>query len=168
MRRFVLLMMDENDPIAPLRRSLEKDGFVVRAAPRDDAALDRIGGPDDILLVDRARPAAVNAPARPIMHEEILCFADVSMDLVAHRVERAGRDIHLGPTEYRLLQFLLQHPQRVFSRHQLLEIAFVNNRSVELRTIDSYIRRLRKALNRRGDADIVRTVRSAGYALDIA
>jgi len=88
------------------------------------------------------------------------------MDLAAYRVTRGGREVHLGPTEFKLLRFLLQHPRKVFSRGDLLEAAWGTGASVDRRTIDVYIRRLRSALNGPDDTDIVRTVRSAGYALD--
>jgi two-component system phosphate regulon response regulator PhoB len=89
------------------------------------------------------------------------------MDQDAHRVTRAGRALHLGPTEYRLLEFFLQHPGRVFTREQLLDAVWGRDIHVEPRTVDVHIRRLRKAVNGEGDADVIRTVRSAGYALDI-
>jgi two-component system phosphate regulon response regulator PhoB len=113
-----------------------------------------------------ARLRAVIRRSHPAMADEILRFADVEMDLAAHRVSRSGRPIHLGPTEFRLLRYLLRHPGRVFSREQLLDAVWGHGVYVEVRTVDVHIRRLRKALNIEGDADIVRTVRSAGYALD--
>ena len=88
------------------------------------------------------------------------------MDLAAHRVRRAGQDIHLGPTEFRLLRHLMQHPGRVFSREQLLDSVWGRDVYVEPRTVDVHIRRLRKALNDKDALDLIRTVRSAGYALD--
>ena len=88
------------------------------------------------------------------------------MDLASHRVMRSGRAVHLGPTEYRLLEFFLQHPRRVFSREELLDAVWGQDIHVEPRTVDVHIRRLRKALNDDGLLDVVRTVRSAGYALD--
>ncbi|MFP3344669.1 winged helix-turn-helix domain-containing protein, partial [Halomonas sp. SIMBA_159] len=88
------------------------------------------------------------------------------MDLAAHRVRRGGRDIHLGPTEFRLLRHFLQHPGRVFSREQLLDVVWGHDVYVEPRTVDVHIRRLRKALNTDNEVDLIRTVRSAGYALD--
>ncbi len=87
------------------------------------------------------------------------------MDLVAHRVRRGERKIHLGPTEYRLLRYLLEHPDRVFSREQLLDTVWGRDVYVEDRTVDVHIRRLRKALNGDGEPDAIRTVRAAGYAL---
>jgi two-component system phosphate regulon response regulator PhoB len=85
------------------------------------------------------------------------------MDLVAHRVRRDGQSIQLGPTEYRLLRHFLENPGRVFSRQQLLETVWPHSEDIELRTVDVHIRRLRLAL---GEPDLIRTVRSAGYALD--
>ncbi|MDQ1079360.1 phosphate regulon transcriptional regulator PhoB [Pseudoroseomonas cervicalis] len=96
-----------------------------------------------------------------------LAWHDVTMDQDAHRVSRAGRALHLGPTEYRLLEFFLQHPGRVFSREQLLDAVWGRDIHVEPRTVDVHIRRLRKAVNGEGEVDIIRTVRSAGYALDL-
>jgi two-component system phosphate regulon response regulator PhoB len=95
-----------------------------------------------------------------------LAFHDLVMDLAAHRVQRNGRPIHLGPTEFRLLEFFLQHPRRVFSREQLLDAVWGRDIHVELRTVDVHIRRLRKSINGADELDIVRTVRAAGYALD--
>ena len=96
-----------------------------------------------------------------------LTFLDLSMDQDAHRVVRNGRSLHLGPTEYRLLEFFLMHPGRVFSREQLLDAVWGRDIHVEPRTVDVHIRRLRKAINAENEVDIIRTVRSAGYALDI-
>ncbi len=95
-----------------------------------------------------------------------LNYADLAMDQDAHRVSRAGRPLHLGPTEYRLLEFFLQHPGRVFAREQLLDAVWGRDIHVELRTVDVHIRRLRKAINQGNEIDLIRTVRSAGYALD--
>lgn len=95
-----------------------------------------------------------------------LAYADLAMDQDAHRVTRAGRPLHLGPTEYRLLEFFLQHPGRVFAREQLLDAVWGRDIHVEPRTVDVHIRRLRKAINQDDEMDLIRTVRSAGYALD--
>ncbi len=113
-----------------------------------------------------ARMRAVLRRAIPALNDETLRFSDVEMDLAAHRVRRQGRDVHLGPTEFRLLRHFLQHPGRVFSREQLLDIVWGHDVYVEPRTVDVHIRRLRKALNEVTEVDIIRTVRSAGYALD--
>lgn len=98
--------------------------------------------------------------------DELLDYADVEMDLAAHRVRRAGTDIHLGPTEFRLLRHFMEHPRRVFSRERLLDAVWGRDVYVEPRTVDVHIRRLRKALNEASEVDLIRTVRSAGYALD--
>lgn len=113
-----------------------------------------------------ARIRAVLRRAAPGLSEETLEFSDVVMDLAAHRVRRGGRDVHLGPTEFRLLRHFMQHPGRVFSREQLLDIVWGHDVYVEPRTVDVHIRRLRKALNDETESDLIRTVRSAGYALD--
>jgi two-component system, OmpR family, phosphate regulon response regulator PhoB len=113
-----------------------------------------------------ARLRAVMRRAHPASTEDVLRFADLELDTVAHRLTRAGKPVHLGPTEYRLLRHLMLHPVRVFSREQLLDAVWGHDIYVEARTVDVHIRRLRKALNVDGAADIVRTVRSAGYALD--
>ncbi|MGO1119455.1 phosphate regulon transcriptional regulator PhoB [Rhodovibrionaceae bacterium A322] len=113
-----------------------------------------------------ARIRAVMRRANPALDGEKLIFADLSMDLAAHRVHRGERAIHLGPTEYRLLRHMLQQPGRVFSREQLLDAVWGRDVYVELRTVDVHIRRLRKALNENTEPDLIRTVRSAGYSLD--
>jgi two-component system phosphate regulon response regulator PhoB len=113
-----------------------------------------------------ARLRAVIRRAQPSASEETLQFGEVTMDLAAHRVSRSDRPIHLGPTEFRLLRHLMRHPGRVFSREQLLDAVWGHDVYVEARTVDVHIRRLRKALNADGGSDLVRTVRSAGYALD--
>lgn len=95
-----------------------------------------------------------------------LAFEDISLDPATHRVTRKGRVLHLGPTEFRLLEFFLRHPRRVFSREDVLNSVWGRDIHVEPRTVDVHIRRLRKAINGPGDADLVRTVRAAGYALD--
>ncbi len=113
-----------------------------------------------------ARIRAVLRRSQPGLNAEVLAFEDLVMDLSAHRVQRGSSQIHLGPTEFRLLRHLLQHPGRVFSREQLLDAVWGRNVYVELRTVDVHIRRLRKAINIGSRADLIRTVRSAGYALD--
>ena len=109
---------------------------------------------------------AVLRRARPALAEEKLRFGDITMDLASHRVQRNGRAVHLGPTEFRLLEFLMQHPRRVFTREELLDAVWGRDIHVEPRTVDVHIRRLRKSINGDGELDIVRTVRAAGYALD--
>jgi len=115
-------------------------------------------------LISRIR--AVLRRIRPALTDLVLTYADLRMDLTAHRVTRAGKSIHLGPTEFRLLRHLMEHPGRVFSREQLLDAVWGKDVYVEARTVDVHIRRLRKALNGDKDQDVIRTVRAAGYALD--
>lgn len=113
-----------------------------------------------------ARVRAVLRRSRPATDAEQLTFADIVMDLTSHRVQRGNRNLHLGPTEFRLLRHLMEHPGRVYSREQLLDAVWGHNVYVESRTVDVHIRRLRKALNDGNQPDLIRTVRSAGYALD--
>jgi two-component system phosphate regulon response regulator PhoB len=115
-----------------------------------------------------ARIRAVLRRIRPALSAEALTYADLHMDLVSHRVTRAGRAIALGPREYTLLRHFLEHSGRVFSREQLLNAVWGQDIFVEPRTVDVHIRRLRKAVNAPGEVDLIRTVRSAGYALDQA
>jgi two-component system phosphate regulon response regulator PhoB len=113
-----------------------------------------------------ARIRAVLRRIRPGLAEDRLQHGDIVVDRVAHRVRRADREVHLGPTEFRLLDYLMQHPGRVFSREQLLDAVWGSDVYVEARTVDVHIGRLRKALNQDIDDDPIRTVRSAGYSLD--
>lgn len=115
-----------------------------------------------------ARIHAVLRRIRPALAEDRLRFDDIDMNMVTHRVTRDDRPVHLGPTEYRLLQHFMEHPGRVFSRNQLIEAVWGYDAYVDERTVDAYIRRLRKELNGPGDKDVIRTVRAAGYALDLA
>ena len=114
-----------------------------------------------------ARIRAVLRRIRPGLSEDRVEFGEISVDRLSHRVQRAGRDIHLGPTEYKLLDHFMQYPRRVFSREQLLDAVWGNDVYVEARTVDVHIDRLRKALNDKEEFDPIRTVRSAGYSLDI-
>ncbi len=114
-----------------------------------------------------ARIRAVLRRIRPGLADDRIRQGDIVIDRVAHRVKRGGREVHLGPTEFRLLDYLMQHPGRVFSREQLLDAVWGSDVYVEARTVDVHIGRLRKALNVDDEADPIRTVRSAGYALDI-
>jgi two-component system phosphate regulon response regulator PhoB len=103
---------------------------------------------------------------RPGLAADVVKIGDLEMDRTAYRVRRRGRDVHLGPTEFKLLDHLIQHPGRVFSREQLLDAVWGSDVYVEARTVDVHVGRLRKALNIEGVRDPIRTVRSAGYALD--
>lgn len=113
-----------------------------------------------------ARMRAVLRRAQPQNLSETLSYRDIILDTTTYRVTRATQDIHLGPTEFRLLRHFMENPHRVFSREQLLDAVWGQNVYVEVRTVDVHIRRLRKAINIEGTEDVIRTVRSAGYALD--
>jgi two-component system phosphate regulon response regulator PhoB len=113
-----------------------------------------------------ARIRAVLRRIRPALAGDSVTYGDIQVDRAAHRVRRGDREVHLGPTEFRLLDHLIQHPGRVFSREQLLDAVWGSDVYVEARTVDVHIGRLRKALNIPGESDPIRTVRSAGYALD--
>lgn len=113
-----------------------------------------------------ARIRAVLRRVRPAFAEQLLVFHDLRMDLAAHRVFRGDREVHLSPTEFRLLRHFLEHPGRVFSRAQLLDRVWGSDLEIELRTVDATIRRLRRALNAGNEADLLRTVRAEGYSLD--
>jgi two-component system, OmpR family, phosphate regulon response regulator PhoB len=115
-----------------------------------------------------ARVRAVLRRIRPGLADDRLVFGDIVVDRVSHRVKRSDRDVHLGPTEFRLLDYFMQHPGRVFSREQLLDAVWGSDVYVEARTVDVHVGRLRKALNEGTEIDPIRTVRSAGYALDKA
>jgi two-component system phosphate regulon response regulator PhoB len=114
-----------------------------------------------------ARIRAVLRRIRPGLAEDRTHQGDLIIDRVSHRVRRDGREIHLGPTEFRLLDYFMQHPGRVFSREQLLDAVWGSDVYVEARTVDVHVGRLRKALNLDTETDPIRTVRSAGYALDL-
>jgi two-component system, OmpR family, phosphate regulon response regulator PhoB len=113
-----------------------------------------------------ARVRAVMRRIRPGLADDRLVFSDIIMDRVSHRVKRGEREVHLGPTEFRLLDYFMQHPGRVFSREQLLDAVWGSDIYVEARTVDVHVGRLRKALNEGDERDLIRTVRSSGYALD--
>ena len=114
-----------------------------------------------------ARIRAVLRRIRPGLADDRINHGDIVIDRVAHRVRRAGTEIHLGPTEFRLLDHFMQHPGRVFSREQLLDSVWGSDVYVEARTVDVHVGRLRKALNIDGTVNPIRTVRSAGYSLDL-
>ena len=113
-----------------------------------------------------ARVNAIMRRIRPALAGEMLTVGDLVLDATAHRVTRAGNVIALGPTEFRLLKHFMEHPGRVFSRNQLLDAVWGSGSDIELRTVDVHIRRLRKGIELPDVADPVRTVRSAGYALE--
>jgi len=157
------------------RRPATRDLPVIMVTARtedQDAVRGLNTGADDYItkpfsmdaLLARMRALLRRSGAVPVRGQHV--FHDITMDLTAHRVQRNGRPIHLGPTEFRLLEFLMQHPRRVFSREELLNAVWGPDIHVEPRTVDVHIRRLRKSINGVEELDVVRTVRAAGYALD--
>ncbi len=113
-----------------------------------------------------ARIRAMLRRSKPEVVAAVLVAGDLELDRETHRVRRKGREVSLGPTEFRLLEFLMQKPGRVFSRTQLLDAVWGRDVYVDERTVDVHVGRLRKAINRGRQADPIRTVRGAGYALD--
>ena len=113
-----------------------------------------------------ARIKALLRRVQPVKTKGELIFEDIRMDLATCRVFRGTRFVHLGPTEFRLLQFLMEKPRHVFPRELLLKEVWGADIHVELRTVDVHIRRLRKAMNEGGERDLIRTVRAVGYSID--
>ncbi|MGE5545944.1 MAG: phosphate regulon transcriptional regulator PhoB [Solirubrobacterales bacterium] len=159
------------------RRPVSRDLPVLMLTARAEEA-DKVRGlnvgADDYLtkpfslpeLLARVRALLRRAP--PVAQKGSLAFADLSVDLAGRRVTRAGRAVHLGPTEFRLLQVLVQAPERVFSREDLLAAVWGADIHVEPRTVDVHVRRLRQALNGDDLPDLIRTVRGGGYGLQEA
>jgi two-component system phosphate regulon response regulator PhoB len=104
--------------------------------------------------------------SKPSLLEDLAIFKDLKIDRITRKVFRDDKEIKLGPTEYKLLDFLIKSPQRVYSREQLLNNVWGESINVENRTVDVHIRRLRKAINIDKKSDLIRTVRSSGYSLD--
>ncbi|WP_440614404.1 phosphate regulon transcriptional regulator PhoB [Candidatus Pelagibacter sp. HIMB1748] len=112
-----------------------------------------------------ARMKAVLRRSNPNIVSDSLEYEDLSLDRIEKRVFRDQQEIKLGPTEFRLLEFFLTNPKRVYSRDQILENVWPNNVNVESRTIDVHIRRLRQSVNLKNKKELIRTVRSSGYSL---
>ena len=151
-------------------------GIIMLTARGDEA--DKVKGlsfgADDYMTKPFSVPelmARISALLRRTIHvfptDKIKTFRDMTIDYAKHRVTRDSQDIHLGPTEFRLLQFLMEKPGDVLSREHLLKSVWGGSIYVELRTVDVHIRRLRNALNKGGRPDLIRTVRSMGYAMDL-
>ncbi|MBR46881.1 MAG: phosphate regulon transcriptional regulatory protein PhoB [Rhodospirillaceae bacterium] len=159
-----------------IRRSAETQNLPVIMLTARGEESDRVRGldcgADDYIVKPfspselAARVRAVLRRLRPALAAESIEFGDVVMDLAEFRVTRDGEEVHLAPTEFRLLRHFMEHPGRVFSREQLLDAVWGRDIYVEPRTVDVHIRRLRRTLNAGGKRDIIRTVRAAGYALD--
>ena len=145
--------------------------FLTARADESDKVTGLEGGADDYLTKPfsarelEARIQAVLRRSAPAGSEERVSIEGLSLDQAGHRVLAEGNPVALGPTEYRLLQFLMTHPDRVYTRSQLLDRVWGGNVYVEERTVDVHIRRLRKALEPSGCDRFVQTVRGAGYRL---
>ena len=113
-----------------------------------------------------ARVNALLKRAKPNAVEDVVIFEDLKVDRAQKRVFRGEKEVELGPTEFKLIDFLIKNPNRVYSREQILNNVWGDNVYVESRTIDVHIRRVRKAINIDGKKDLIRTVRSSGYSLD--
>jgi len=149
-------------PIIMLTARAEEDDRIRGLDSGADDYVTKPFSPSEVI----ARVRAVLRRTRPALDQDRLSYADIEMELDTYRVRRGGKSIHLGPTEFRLLRHFLENPRRVFSRERLLDAVWGPDISVEPRTVDVHIRRLRKALNAENERDIIRTVRSAGYALE--
>jgi two-component system, OmpR family, phosphate regulon response regulator PhoB len=152
----------KNVPIIMLTARIEESD---RIRGFETGADDYINKPFSVAEL-KARVKAVMRRIRPALADETIIYSDIEVDRVSHRVKRAGTEIHLGPTEFRLLDHLIQHPGRVFTREQLLDAVWGNDVYVEARTVDVHVGRLRKAINIENTKDIIRTVRASGYSLD--
>jgi two-component system phosphate regulon response regulator PhoB len=156
-----------------MRRETERLPIIMLTARGEEA--DRVRGlatgADDYITKPfsvpelLARVRALLRRAKPGESAEVLKFGDMELDRAQHRVRRGGRELRLGPTEFRLLEFLMSNPGRVFSREQLLDRVWGRDVYIDERTVDVHVGRLRRAL---GDTkpDPIRTVRGAGYSLD--
>ena len=158
---------------APARKPRARPIIMITARGEEEERVRGLAtGADDYVVKPFSIPellARIHALLRrssPQLVTTVLKAGDLELDRTSHRVRRAGRDVHLGPTEYRLLEYLMRHPGRVYSREQLLDGVWGNDVYVDERTVDVHVGRLRKAINRGREADPIRTVRGAGYAFD--
>ncbi len=113
-----------------------------------------------------ARVGALLRRAAPEKIATLLQAGSLALDRTSHRVKRGPRDLHLGPTEYKILEFLMERPGRVFSRAQLLDFVWGDDSEIDERTVDVHVGRLRKAINEDKERDPIRTIRGSGYAFD--
>lgn len=161
-RRLRMRPETERLPIIMLTaRGEESDRVRGLATGADDYLVKPFSTPEFI-----ARVRALLRRAKPEVLSSVLRVGDITLDREAHRVYRKNSEIRLGPTEFRLLEFMMQHPGRVFSRSQLLDNVWGETIYIDERTVDVHVGRLRKAVNTGRMPDVIRTVRGAGYAFD--
>jgi two-component system phosphate regulon response regulator PhoB len=152
----------KNVPIIMLTaRSQEEDKVLGLNVGADDYLPKPFSNPELV-----ARVNALLRRSKPSVAEDVISFQDLKIDRLQRKVFRGNVEIKLGPTEYKLINFFVKNPSRVYSREQLLENIWTSSINVELRTVDVHIRRLRKEINLPNTKNLIRTVRSAGYALD--
>src|SRR6185436_5133020 len=169
----ILIIEDEEPLTLLLRCNLEAEGYDVDTTARgDEAEIKLKESVPDLLVLDWMLPGMLGIElcrrllARPECDTTILSAGDLELDSEKKRVSRSGREVHLGPTEFRLLEFLMQSPGRVYTREQLLDGVWGRDIYIDERTVDVHVGRLRRALNRGRESDPVRTVRGAGYSFD--
>lgn len=160
-RRLRLRPETERLPIIMLTaRGEENDRVRGLSTGADDYLVKPFSTPEFI-----ARVRALLRRAKPELLSSILKVDDLVLDRETHRIHRGETEVKLGPTEYRLLEFLMQNPGRVFSRAQLLDNVWGQTIYIDERTVDVHVGRLRKAVNLEGRPDLIRTIRGAGYAI---
>lgn len=160
-RRLRMRAETERLPIIMLTaRGEESDRVRGLSTGADDYLVKPFSTPEFI-----ARVRALLRRAKPEVLSTVLKVGDITLDRESHRVYRRRNEIRLGPTEFRLLEFMMQHPGRVFSRSQLLDNVWGETIYIDERTVDVHVGRLRKAVNHGRLPDVIRTIRGAGYAI---
>ncbi len=158
-----------------VRRKPETSNLPIIILTAREEEEDKVKGLDcgaDDYITKPFKPAELIARIRALMRRsssnqnQTLEFEDIKMITSEHKVYREDLRIHLGPTEYKLLKHLMENAGRVYSREQLLDSVWGQGIFVELRTVDTHIRRLRKAINLKNTKNFIRTIRGTGYSLD--
>ena len=160
-----LLKKDEKFKHIPIimltAKGQEEDKVAALNAGADDYITKPFGNAEMI-----ARINALLRRSKPGVVSDKISYEDIVIDRLQRKVFRKKIEINMGPSEYKILDFLIKNPKRVYSRDQLLNNIWPDNVNVEIRTVDVHITRLRKAINIEGTKELIRTVRSAGYSLD--
>lgn len=152
----------KNIPIIMLTAKSEEDNKIVGLESGADDYIIKPFSTTELI----ARIKALLRRSYSTFDVDILEYKNLKINLKEYRTYRNDKTIHLGPKEFKLLKYLMENPGRVFSREQLLNAVWGHGIFVELRTVDTHIRRLRKSINQKGEHNLIRTVRSAGYSLD--